>query len=263
MKYILAIAFLGSASFTIGQTISTEAPSVSASATTVPKSSIQFESSLGIDANLVVKGYQSYTFNLPSLLVRYGVTENIELRATATHEMYQNYVGINTNRFNGVGIGAKFQVLNKPEGKTQMAVITDFNLYNQNNPYVGGTLTYALGHSFNDKHSLGFNAGIGYSFWQNPNIYNSITELSSSLIYNFQFNPKMCVFGEIYHSSTKIIQKFGNSKIENEFELALGADIGFLFLLRDNIQLDLATGANLEFDNFYGSLGFNILLKTK
>lgn len=263
MKFLLAFLFIGSSVFAKGQTISTDAPSVSASANTVPKSSVQFESSFGTTLNVIMKGNETYQFNLPSLLVRYGVADNIELRASATHELYQNYAGIKTNRINGVNIGAKFQVLNKPESKTQMALITDFNVYNQSNPYVGGSLIYALGHSFNDKHSLGFNAGIGHLFWQQPYVYHGITDLSSSLIYNFLFHPRMCVFGEIYGSSSKFVEKNSGIKNEDEFELEMGVDIGFLFLLKDDIQLDFATGASLEFDSYYASLGFSILLTTK
>jgi len=261
MKLYAIIAALGFVSVVNGQTIGTEAPSVSASAVTVPKNGIQFESTFGMSVYQGAPGFANYTFSTPALLVRWGIAEKFELRATGVYNIFKGSTGVKTYRMNGVGLGGKYEILNKPEGNTQMAIIANANLYNQNSPFVGGSLTYALSHSFTGEHSIGFNAGIGHSLRQQPYIYEGMTSFSSSLIYNFQFNEKMCVFGEFYGSTSNHVTKEYSIKNVYPYSASFGADLGFLFLLRDNIQLDFAAGTNeFDFKNFYASLGFNILL---
>lgn len=264
MKLLITLLGLGLTTLSFGQTISTEAPSVSASAVTVPKNGIQFESTFGASMRQGTSENTSYLFSTPSLLMRYGIAEKFELRATAVYNIIQPSSGVKIHRMNGVGIGGKYEILNKPDGNTQMAIIAHANLYNQNSPFVGGSLLYALSHSFTDQHSIGFNAGIGHSLQQQPNFYEGMSTINYSLIYNFQFNEIMCVFGEFYGSSFNRVVKEYSSKTVYGFTGSYGFDLGFLFLLQDNIQLDFAAGTNeFTFDNFYGSLGFNILLNTK
>jgi hypothetical protein len=266
MKHLTSIVLLTFAFNATSQTIITEAPSVSASAVTVPKNGFQIESTLTFSSTNEFAPYKSYTFGMPTALFRFGLFEKFELRATGTFNIFHNDLFIDPTRYKvrDIGIGAKYEILNKPEGKTQMAVIAHFNFWNQDNPYKASSIDYALNHNFNDRHSVGFNLGTRIDWRANNDSFSQvITTFRSSLIYNFSVNDKITLFGEVYGATAEWAQKSPGFEYKSGFQNSFGADLGILYLLRDNIQLDAAFGASLDGERFNGSLGFNILLNSK
>lgn len=265
MKNLLAIPFLFVVFSAASQTISTEAPSVSASAVTVPKNSFQIESGLTFGVDRTNLPNQDYTFGMPTALFRYGLFNKFELRATGAFTISHNNssLGNPIYNFTDVGIGAKYELLNKPEGKTQMAVIAHFNFWNQDNPFKSTFFDYALNHNFNGKHSLGFNAGVRLDWQHFGNTNIGIRTYRSSLIYNFCMNEKITLFGELYGATSQWVQKGSGFEYKSDFEESYGANVGILYLLRDNIQIDFLMGRIVNSKRFNASLGFNILLNSK
>lgn len=264
MRNLTAITLLLLAFNASSQTIITEAPSVSASAMTVPKNSFQIESTLTFGSNNEFSPYNTYILGMPATLFRFGLFKNFELRATGTFNIIHTDIFNSTiNRIRDIGIGAKYGLLNKPEGKTQMAVIAQFNFWSQNDMSKAGSFIYALNHNFNDKHSLGFNAGTRIDWWSTTSLSSVTTSFNSSLIYNFSATDKITLFGEFYGAVSQGVKKMEDEEYKSGFQDSYGADLGILYLLRDNIQIDYAMGMSLDAKQFNASLGFNILLNSK
>ena len=141
-----------------------------------------------------------------------------------------------------------------------MAVIAQFNFWSQNDMSKAGSFIYALNHNFNDKHSLGFNAGTRIDWWSITSLSSVTTSFNSSLIYNFCATDKITLFGEFYGVVSQGVLKIEDEEYKSGFQDSYGADLGILYLLRDNIQIDYAMGMSLDTKQFNASLGFNILL---
>ena len=142
-----------------------------------------------------------------------------------------------------------------------MAIIGDINVFNQDSPFFGGALTYALSHSFHERHSVGFNAGLGHDMMKSFGVYNGTTSIKSSIIYNFKVKDELTIFAEFFSASSNWITKsFGIEQLSVPFETSFGFDIGVQHLIREHIQLDFSAGSSHDFNSYFTSVGFNILL---
>jgi len=240
------------------QSISTEAPSVSASAVTMPKGFLQGELSGGFGIDNEFDTTLISSSEAPFLLLRYGLTDRFELRL-------QNHTSLSklgdqfNYRLRQIGIGAKYAILPN-DGNTNLAVIGTFS------PRTANTwdaqqydLTLAFSQSIGDNGSLGVNSGYGLFnssafgkeiVWRNHSI-------PASIVYSHQFFDRLTAFGEFYNSYGR--SNFAGFKSQGT---NYGIDFGLQFLLTERIQIDWASGFNLNYRSQFHSIGLNIYFDT-
>lgn len=276
-NFILFVVTLSISVSGWGQTISTEAPSVSAGGSTVDKNVFQIESTFGHSG--VTNGTSiDHYYHLPNLLFRYGVLDRLELRlGTAPYLVRVHWFDSPSNYIHiiNTALGAKYHILNSE--KNNVSVIAQYNLPSyskindkfESNEFQGASSILTYSGAFNDQHSIGANFGVSFSkgpTWLmnhgDPLIYFRLTELdlNYSFIYNYSFLSQWTVFGEVFASSSKIKYVWeGETVSEGDFRTNIGFDTGVLYLLKDNIQLDAVLGYDITNESFFQSLGFNIM----
>lgn len=243
---IFAIATLLAGS-SIGQVISTEAPSVSASSVTVPKGTFQVESSIG----LMRTPFAPIRISLPYNLFRVGLTERLELRAS--NEFYLNTLnGTTTGLFGPLELGLKYQFVKDANKPNQFGIIGHVEIPKPETSFRRGYVNFAASHQIATKHTIGYNAGLTLTSIEVADEKQLSQFVNYSLIYNFAVNSKFIIFAEI----------FGNYM--NEYFQATdndtSIDFGAMYLLRDNIQIDYVYGRGIDEDFDFHSIGFNVLI---
>lgn len=257
---IFLFAFFGSLT-AYGQTIVTEGPSVSSSAVVVPHHAFQFETGIKYDQGGSTNYWKHRPISLtfPYALLRFGATEKIEIRATgyfiSTSSLFLSSVDFG---FNKVGIGVKFQILDKPEGPTKIALISHLNFYNRGITNQEVYVNLALSHSLAPNHSIGVNAGVKYNLYIGKFSYSGYASFNSSFIYTAKLNKKLSLFSELF------------AELNNFSFMNTGCDVGLLFQPLENIQLDCNFGAGPYLENpdfwsiteyhWYTSIGLNVLI---
>ncbi len=240
------------------QSISTEAPSVSASAVTIPKGHLQGEFSAGIDINNDGPSKFVQSSELPFLLTRYGITDRWEFR-TQHSTQFTRINGINNYQYTSFGVGAKYSILPN-DGNTNLAVIVNYSPYNGIWRAQQGDITFAFSQAFKEKHSIGGN--VGYSRFavtaEGFGVISRSNSFQGSAYYSLNFAERWTAFGEFYAGYSELSS--------NNFDVLeshnYGIDFGAQFLLRENIQLDWVSGFSLSNAFQFHSLGFNIYFNT-
>lgn len=252
MRLLTTLMILGCASFSIGQTIATEAPSVSASGTTVPKNTFQIESSLGISSSSFMT-----TITLPYTLFRLGLSDRWELRLNNSFNI-RKFSGSSSAdyEFGSFQVGTKFQFIKNPESKTRIAVTATATIPTYDNSMRTGQLNLSFSQQLASNHSFGFNVGYTPSFSSSTTNPDIIKNVNYSLIYGYSLNSKLSLFAEIYGNY------YENPALAAPVE-SFGIDFGIMYLVRDNIQIDYAYGRGLTSNSEFHTLGFNILLNSK
>jgi Putative MetA-pathway of phenol degradation len=254
MKIILLVAITMCYSFAFSQTITTDRPTQTTGATTVEKGIFQVETGLVLTTNAGGPGYVA----MPNLF-RLGVGKKFELRFVNGFTFQQKPNKIQTS-INNFELGFKAELLNKPEGKTQIGLIfhgitsTGFNKFE--NGLKGTSLTFAFNHQFNPKNALSYN--FGYSlfaqgqFGQANIRHNALFTLN----YSHSFTNRLGLFTELYAG----VNRLANFDEDNIYA---NLDLGITYLLRDNIQLDYSFGfGGLDRMNFH-SIGISFYIDPK
>ncbi len=242
LRYCLASLFLLISSFCIGQTISTDRPDQTESATLVGLKSLQLESGILFSSVHEPFGNTVKHF-VPSILFRYGMSKKIELR------LYQEY---ETNRFElqnqalsglkNLQIGLKFLLFQKRESTTEIAIIshvivpTGSKTIDQNSFGIINKL--AISHQIGEQLNIGYN--LGYDFHGKN---------ASKGTYAFAFGIKISdafgMYAESY-GEWENIDTFSNS-----------FDTGLTYLLGKNMQVDLSYGVGLNHSMQFVSTGLS------
>lgn len=256
-KFIVLSLLFSATGFS--QTISTEAPSVSASAVTIPKGFLQAEVSAGFGINNDAPSSAIRSNELPFLLTRYGISDRWEFR-TQHRTQFTRFNGINNYQYTSFGVGVKYSILPN-EGRTNLAVIANYTPFNGIWRAQQGDVTLAFSQELFEKHALGGNIGYGLFgiFAEGFGVFSVLNSLPASAYYSWNFIDKWTGFGEFYYQYSQLklndIEEFSGN--------GYGIDFGLQFLLREHIQLDWVSGFNLTNKEQFHSLGFNIYFKTK
>ena len=211
----------------IGQTIATDRPSaLTENATSLYKNGIQLESGLLIELD----SGETQSISAPNLLLRYGLTEKIELRL-------MNDVLINEgNIILGVWtIGTKIQLYESD--KMNLSFLSSTVL-----PNVNGEMGSLLEQPINAKvignyavsktNSVGYT--VGYTINQN--------EIGYSLFLSHNFSDNISSFIELYG-----------------FNDQLNIDAGFAYLVQDKLQFDAYFGTGINNKMTFASVGLSYL----
>ena len=238
-KNIILVSFLLLISKVFSQEIVTDRPDQTESSITVGKNNFQIESGA-----LYLKSDDSNSFFGPSTLLRYGITNGIELRFVSHYEYTKiglDGSDIKYSGFNDLEFGTKIQFLRKEDLNTEIAflshVIIPTAKENLASNHIGVVNKLSISHAISDKIGLGYNIGYDYVGRQ--------SSLTYSLALGFQLSNSLGFY----------IEPYGEWGESNNYESNF--DVGFYYLVNDNFQLDASYGVGLNNDLQYLSVGFS------
>ena len=242
VKYFLVFLFTLITGFSYGQTISTDRPDQTESATLVGLKSLQLESGILFSSVHEPFGNTVKHF-VPSILFRYGMSKKIELR------LYQEY---ETNRFElqnqalsglkNLQIGLKFLLFQKRESTTEIAIIshvivpTGSKTIDQNSFGIINKLAFS--HRIGEQLNIGYNLGYDYHG-------KNSSKGTYSFALCFRLDDSVGVYLEPY-GEWEDLEKFTNS-----------FDTGLTYLLGKNMQVDLSYGVGLNHNMQFVSAGLS------
>ncbi|MEZ5047808.1 MAG: transporter [Chitinophagaceae bacterium] len=223
------------------QPIILDRPDLTESPFLTPHKYVQIESGL-----LYENTDGDYTLTTPTILTKYGVTKNFEIRLI-------------TNLTNAYGwgippiwVGFKTPLILEKGIIPQVSFIGHIALHQlatkeYKAQYLAPKFRFVAQHTISSKISLSYNAGIEWD--ENSNRNQFIYTLSTG----FQLNPRFGFFVEGYGEAEQI----------NDFSHY--ADGGFTFLLNKNAMVDISTGMKYfrNFEKYYFfSCGYSFRFNT-
>lgn len=244
----------------------TDRPTQTYSSFVVPKGAFQIESGIGYSraafsnsiANVVnlPEDYASENFTLNFLQLRYGLSDNVELRLA--QNVYFNRIkfdGDVINRsdvqFAPTWIGAKFNILNEdgfvPQTSFLAEYVTDILDEDMGQDLLNLRLNFS--NTLSEKLTLGYGLG-GFVPTKNGPFY-----LEYSVVGSYAFQPNWGAFLELFGT------------LRNDWVNTHNVDMGITYLVNNNLQLDAYTGFDLtnnlgEIDFIFG-LGFSTRILKK
>jgi len=124
MKYLATLLLICTAITVCSQDIITDRPDQTEASTTVPKNSFQIE--MGI-VSQTSNDNAVTNFSGPSTLLRYGITETVELRLFnqfESNEIELEGGNIKSSGLSDIEIGAKIQLFKKEGVNTEIAIMS-------------------------------------------------------------------------------------------------------------------------------------------
>ena len=245
-----------------GQTpeLITDRPDQTESAVTVPKGSVQVEVGAGLSRD--DEGADVETVSVGSTLVRIGWTERLELRLG-----WQGYVDETVELPGGAKVsadgpadgelGLKLLLAEETAGRPQLALLVATSV-----PFGDADLTsdefdpsfrLAMDRSLTESIGLGINAGISWESVPQP---GGGTSRESSAIYTAAVGLPAGERGGFF------VEVFGEIPLSGAGSNAHSFDGGFTYLLRGNLQFDVAGGIGLSdaAEDWFVGVGLSIRL---
>lgn len=242
MKLKITVLVLFVSAITFSQQIITDRPDQTESSSTVPKGSLQ------IEMGLVAQSMEDNAINSfagPSTLLRYGITDWIELRIFNQYESHKiEYWGIDDRKINGfsdIEIGTKVQLFKKEGVNTEIAFLSHAVIPTAKdeltNDKIGTINKLSIAHELTERLGLGYN--IGYDYVGQTHAFTYSAALG---------------FG-ITESLGGYVEPYGVYAEQGFFESYF--DFGLTYLTSDNFQLDASYGFGMNNDMQYFSAGFS------
>ena len=211
--------------------ISTDRPDQTESSLVLPKGTIQIESGF-------VSNKNEYIF--PNTLFRVGVFKKVEFRFNTNYIINKNvkFGEEKLSSFSDLEIGTKIQIYNSEISKTSIAFLTHLSIPSANKYYSNNTTgllsRILISHELNNNFDIGYN--IGYDKFKNE---------KGVIVYTVALGKGINNWG-IY------CELYGNI---SDSQSDLYFDGGLVYLLKDNLQLDVSYGAGINNTSNYFSAG--------
>lgn len=234
----------------VSPTIVTDRPSVTASSKTIPVRGLQFESGLLVDRFKSGADNQVDLFSAPNLQIRWGVFERLEFQVYNTYlatEIKTETRSDETNTgLSNLVLGSKVYVFEeagwRPEMAFQLQIIFPTGGEVAALNHVVYVPVIAFTRSLGKASALSANLG-----WRNLR-KNDSGDLTYSLMFASAITQKWGYFAELHGFWAN-------------FEAAyLGIDGGIAWQPRPHYQFDLTVGTSLNYNQYFVSLGFSLLL---
>jgi hypothetical protein len=157
--------------------IITDRPDQTESAVTVPKGTVQIEVGAAYESDkidnsnsLLMPSFRIKTISAPSVLVRWGILKNIELRLAAEHiseKIKPLVIGGVDEEHSGLSpitFGTKIQLFTEKGSRPDAALILHLNIPFKKNSsfqpeYIGTDFRVAVAHTLSERFSLSYNLG--------------------------------------------------------------------------------------------------------
>ncbi len=222
--------------------IVTDRPDQTESSTTIPLKSFQMECGV-LSGNYHLDNSAQKLLLIPSILFRYGLTKNIELRLVEQLISFENEQTSEENfGLSDLELGAKIQILKNPDINTEIAFISHLVLpsgaVSITNGNLGTVNKLAISHSLTNFLDLGYN--VGYNYFNTETGY-----LTYSVALGTGITKRIGAYVETYGEVVQFTDWISNF------------DSGITILVRENLQLDFSFGLGLNQKMNYFSVGFS------
>jgi len=243
IKYILLFNLIAISFQMKAQEIVTDRPDQTESSTTIPLNSFQFETG-ALLGNYNFANSSEQLLLIPTTLLRYGLTERIELRLVEQLVHLKNKQTTEDSfGLSDLELGAKIQILKNPAINSEIAFISHLVLptgaISLTNENLGIVNKLAISHGITDFIDLGYN--IGYNYFCNEKGY-----FTYSAALGLGIAKRIGTYFETYGEVVEF-----NDWISN-------FDSGITYLIKDNMQLDFSFGVGLNQAMNYFSVGFSM-----
>ncbi len=242
-KFILLATFIISCNFSFAQkdnkelgAIVTDRPDATEASSTVGKGILQFETGALYDSfeSNNIKS-ENYTYN--TMLIRYGILDNVELRLG--WNFVEGVSKVNGNKLDNVMsglspllLGLKLDIAEENGAMPEIALIGHvfpvFSASADYRPeYTGIDFRLSLSHTLSEKSSLGYNIGAQWG--------NDSPEAAAiyTLAYGYSITDKFGAYAELY------------GDLPEDSEANHYWDAGFTYLVNNDLQLDLYFGTSI------------------
>ena len=183
-------------------------------------------------------------FELPILLLRYGIGNNLELRLNAGSLSFMDSFANNT--ITQQSFGMKYQILAEDGNFLSASAMIGLPFLNSN--YSEWSTTLALQGHTNLNYSWGLDSNVGLVI---PDLAGTFDPLS----FNFNLTPSYS-----FQNPVNSAVYFGYAGSYNTIGEAHFAELGFTLLTAPNIQLDINSAKRLFDSGFFIGGGFAIAL---
>ena len=204
-------------------------------------------------------GVRVEAHEVPGTLLRVGLFEKVELRLG-----WAGFIGAEA-RFrgfeaseDGIGdaeVGAKIYLAEERGGRPEMALLASTSVPSGDDAFTSDrfdpALRLALAHTLSERVSLGYNLGLAFaSEVGEDGERDTVSSAFYTVALGFSLSERWGAFVELYGD----IPASAGGGPANAF------DGGITYLVRENLQLDLAVGAGLSdaADDFFIGLGLSV-----
>jgi hypothetical protein len=226
--------------------IITDRPDQTESAVTVPKGTVQIElggtyesDKIDNSNSLLMPSFRIKTISAPSVLVRWGILKNVELRLAAEHisekitPLVIGGVDEEQSGLSPVTIGTKIQLFTEKGSRPDAAFLFHLNIpFKKNDPfqpeYIGTDFRVAVAHTLSERFSLSYNLG-GEWNGNTPEATGVYT-----LALGAGLDQRLSAFVELYGFLPQ------GSEPDHRF------DGGLTYLIAKNIQADVSAGIGIS-----------------
>jgi hypothetical protein len=183
----------------------------------------------------------------PSVLLKYGTFENVEIRVIVESQTVQQIASNAETSQSGVipmEIGVKVKLFDEKKGRPAAALLGHIGI-----PWAGTkefrttyfpfNFRFSLQHTLTDWMSLGYNAGVE---WDGESAEPTFVY---TLVTGFSLTEKVGVFVEGYG--------FIPQKSKSDHAL----DAGLTWLIKPNLMLDVSGGWNFTLRSYFTGIGFS------
>lgn len=245
-RFILSIFIL--CSFVQAQDLVTDRPDQTESAVVVPKNSLQVETGIIYESD-DFGGIKSSSLGIATTLLRYGLTENFELRLGSgytSQEIETPFATADNSGLGGLYVGAKIQ-FGGFAFFDDAALLVHSELPVGDEAIVGDKaepgFLFSVSNDLSDKLSFGWNLGANY-------VDDDFLQLVFSAALGIGLTEKVGAFLEIYGDKSK--------DVDTQFLF----DAGFTYLIKSNVQLDASFGTALteEAPDYFLNAGLSFRL---
>ncbi len=245
-KIILLTILINAVMNVSAQNIITDRPDQTESAAVVQVKSFQLESGLLLGYSGKNSTAQQQLI-IPTALLRYGLTKNIELRLVEQLENVKiTETSANTFGLSDIELGAKIHLFTCKRKTTDIAFLSHLVIPSGSSGIGGETFgsvnKIAFAHTISDFLGAGFNVGYDY-------FGTGKGDFTYSFVLGAGLGDKLSIFAETYGENVEFENWFSNF------------DTGITYLVNRNFQLDASFGIGLNHTMKYFSTGFSWNIK--
>ncbi|MFC0603316.1 transporter [Winogradskyella pulchriflava] len=241
-QFALLIAICSSSMFSFSQEtdtsepLVTDRPDATEASSTAGKGVLQFETG-GLYESFEENNIQSENYTYNTMLIRYGVLDNLELRLG--WDFVEGVTKVNGNKLDNVTsglspllLGMKIDIAEENGCMPEIALIGHvfpvFSASTDYKPeYTGVDFRLSLSHTLSEKSSLGYNLGAEWG--------NDSPEASAiyTMAYGYSICDKFGFYAELYGD-------FPEDNSANHYW-----DAGFTYLASNDLQFDIYGGTSI------------------
>ncbi len=236
----------------------TDRPDQTESSVVVPRGSYQLELGWTFSRD-DDGGARVEVHELPGTLLRVGLSDKVELRLgwVGFIDAEARFGGFTASE-DGIGdaeLGVKIHLAEERGGRPEMALLLSTSVPSGDDGFTSDrfdpALRLALAHTLSERVSLGYNLGLAFgSELGEDGELDTVSNAFYTVALGFGLNDRWGAFVELYGD----IPASASGGPANAF------DGGFTYLVRDNLQLDVAAGVGLSdaAEDWFVGLGLSV-----